>query len=243
MSDHEKTTEEYTELFSVLQTYPISSWAYPRVMVGILLERAISHADKVFWPFMHIAMQGPHFAEENHGRIDFTRNKMVMDLLKSDCTHLLMLDLDHIHPPDIIQRLSRWVLLDPDVRVVSGMNFRRGKPFDPVFGNYNGQKKRMTTVEWDLGLIPVDEVGGASLMVHRSVFEEMEPPWFYNIYEHVWENNWPGEDIGFCRKCKELDIPIFVDTTTTSPHVTDGVITEQTFRDYMAANPQEFRNE
>jgi len=235
------TTDELAERFAVLNTLPISDWSYPKVLVGILLERAISHADKVFWPFMHLAMQGPRFVEEEHGRIDFIRNKMAAHLLASDCTHLLMLDIDHIHPADIVQRLSRWVIMDPSVRVVSGMNFRRGRPFDPVFGNYNGHKKRMTTVEWDLGLIQTDEVGAASLMVHRSVFEQMEPPWFFNVYDNVWANDWPGEDIGFCRKLKELDIPIYVDTTTTSPHITDGVITEQTFRDYMAAHPQEFR--
>src|SRR5689334_21215503 len=131
------TTSEHQERFAVLGTLPISGWSYPKVLVGILLERAISHADKVFWPFMHLAMQGPRFAEEAHGRIDYIRNKMVMNLLQSDCTHLLMLDIDHIHPENIVQRLSRWVLLDPGVRVVSGMNFRRGKPYDPVFGVYN----------------------------------------------------------------------------------------------------------
>jgi hypothetical protein len=236
------TTEELTERLAVLNTYPISQWAYPRVLVGILLERAISHADKVFWPFMHLAIYGPAFSEQHPGRIDYVRNKMVIDLLQSDYTHLLMLDIDHIHPPDIVQRLARWPLIDPKVRVVSGINFRRGKPFDPVFGNYNGHKKRMTTAEWDLGLIQADEVGGATLLVHRSVFEEMEPPWFFNVYDKVWENDWPGEDIGFCRKCQALDIPIYIDTTTTSPHCTDGVITEQTFRDYMQAHPQEFRD-
>lgn len=240
MNDGERN--EMNERLQVLQTIPISTWAYPRVLVGILLERSISHADKVFWPFMHLAMMGPAFTEQTHGRIDYVRNRMVMDLLASDYSHLLMLDIDHIHPPDIIQRLARWVILDPNVRVVSGINFRRGKPFDPVFGNYNGQKKRMTTVEWDEGLIQAEEVGAASLLVHRSVFEEMEPPWFFNVYDNVWENDWPGEDIGFCRKLNAMGIPIHIDTTTTSPHITDGVITEQTFRDYMAANPQEFRD-
>ena len=237
----EEQLQQMNERLAVLNTIPISTWTYPRVLVGILLERAISHADKVFWPFMHLASLGPAFCEQSHGRIDYVRNRMVIDLLQSDYTHLLMLDVDHIHPHDIVQRLARWVVLDPEVRVVSGINFRRGKPFDPVFGNYNGQKKRMTTVEWDQGLIQADEVGAASLLVHRSVFEEMEPPWFFNVYESVWENDWPGEDIGFCRKLKALNIPIHIDTTTTSPHITDGVITEQTFRDYMAAHPQEFR--
>lgn len=226
---------------AVLDTYPISQWAYPRILVGIPLERAISYADKVFYNFLNLASYAPAFAQENYGRVDLVRNKMVMQLLQSNYTHLLMLDIDHIHPADIVQRLAKWVLLDPAVKVVSGMNFRRGKPFDPVCGNYDGHKQRMTMVEWDQGLIRVDETGAGSLLVHRSVFEEMEPPWFFHVYDKVWENDWPGEDMGFCRKCNELDIPIYVDTTTTSPHCIDGVVTESTFRTYMQMNPQEFR--
>jgi len=227
----------------ILETTPISEWSYPRILLGIPLERAISYADKVFWPLMGIASQGPTFVSEPYGRIDLVRNKFAIHLLNSDFTHLLMLDIDHIHPHKIIQNLARWVLLDPNVRVVSGLNFRRGKPFDPVCGVYsNGHKERLMMTDWEAGLIEVKECGSASLLVHRSVFEEMEPPWFFNIYDEIWENSWPGEDIGFSRKCQEMDIPIYVDTTVSSPHCIDSTVTEDTFRRYIQLHPQEVKD-
>lgn len=229
----------------VLKQRPISEWSYPRVLVGIPLERSISFASKVFYPFMRIAMDRPAFVPESYGRTDVVRNKMVTKLLQSQFTHLLMLDVDHIHPSDIITRLAKWVLLDPDIKVVSGLNFRRGMPFDPVcriYGEGVDPTEPTMIVNWEQGLIKVDEVGGGSLLVHRSVFETLEPPWFYNVYDEVWANSWPGEDIGFSRKCAKAGIGLYVDTTTTSPHCTEGTITEDTFRRFLRDHPDEVRN-
>lgn len=220
--------------FDFLNIWPIASWKYPRVLVGIPIERAISYAEKVFHRFLAIASQGSAFLEVPYGRIDLVRNLMVQRFLSSDFTHLLMLDVDHEHPVDIIQRFAKWAVLRPDAQVISGLNFRRKAPYDPVAGWFNGDKKRHIMYEWEHGLVPVDEVGGASLFVHRDVFLKIDPPWFFNIYDKVWENDWPGEDIGFCRKCRELDIPIHVDTDISSPHCTEELVTEETFRNHIA---------
>jgi hypothetical protein len=224
----------------VLETTPIAKWAYPRILVGIPLERAVSHASSVFMNFLYMATYGPAFIEAPYGRIDAVRNAYVMQLLQSDFTHLLMLDIDHIHPVDIIQRLARWTLIYPEMKVISGLNFRRGEPYDPVAGLLDENGKRMTLLDWQPGIAKVDEVGAASILVHRSVFEQMEPPWFFNIYDKVWANDFPGEDMGFCRKCGELGIPIYVDTTVSSPHMTETPITEATFKAYLAKHPEAF---
>lgn len=228
---------------SVLDQWPINTWAFPRILVAPLIERTISYADDVFFPFMEIAAQGPAMIQSKYGRTDATRNFCATKLLMSDYTHLLMLDIDHIHPYDIVQKFAKWTLLRPDVEVISGLNFRRGKPFDPVMGYLSDSGDRPVVTTWGRGLVgPVDEIGAASLFVSRSVFERMEPPWFFNMYHDVWRNNWPGEDIGFSTKCKEYGIPIYVDTTITSPHVTTALITEETFRAYQEAHPEEFGN-
>lgn len=230
---------------SFLNQYPISAWEYPRVLLCIPIERAISYAEKVFFQFAAIFSQGPAFAEAPYGRIDIVRNNFVVNLFTTNFTHVLMLDVDHIHPVTIIQQFARWAVLRPDARVISGLNFRRKKPFDPVMGKFNGNgnNHRTTPTEWDPGLQEVDEVGGASLFVHRSVFEELEPPWFFNIYdERVWANDYPGEDIGFSQKVRAAGIKIYVDTMITSPHCTDAVVTEETFRNYMAQHPHEVKD-
>jgi hypothetical protein len=227
---------------SVLDQLPIASWSWPRILVGIPIERTLSYADHVFWPFMMIATQGPAFIASKYMRIDLARIEMAKELLLSTYTHLLMLDADHIHPVDIIQRLARWVIINPNIRVVSGMNFRRKPPYDPVMGNFTKTGARPIITEWNPGIFPIDEIGAASLLVHRSVFEEMEPPWFDNDYSRIWENNFPGEDISFCHHCRDHNIPVYVDTTTTSPHMCERPVTEETFREYLQNNPGRFNH-
>ncbi len=225
---------------AVLDTKPIRDWSYPRILVGIPLERAVSYADQVFFRFMDIAAQGPELIRLPYSRIDITRNIFAEQLLASNYTHLIMLDLDHKHPIDIIQRLAKWVILDPDILVVSGLNFRRGKPFEPVCGVLNEAGEREVFLEWEEGLVEVDECGGASMLISRTVFERLQPPWFFNVYDKVWENRFPGEDMGFSQKCREAGITMYVDTTVSSPHCIESLVTEQTFRNYIKLHPEEF---
>ena len=221
------------EMNKILNSLPIGEWPFPRVLVGILLERTISHADEVFFPFLHIAAQAPAMVKHPYGRTDVVRNNMATELLKSDYTHLLMLDLDHAHPENVIQLLSRWVLMDADkYEVIGGLNFRRSAPYEPCCF-YTNEKGIFAPAEWDAGaLLKVDAIGTGSILISRRVFERLEPPWFYNIYDDVWRNNWPGEDIGFSHKCRQNGIEMWVDTECTSPHITNGRVDESTFRRY-----------
>lgn len=227
------TTRQFNgdEINKILNTLPIGTWPFPRVLVGILLERTIGHADEVFFPFMNIAAQGPAFLQIPYGRTDMVRNRMATELLKSDFTHLLMLDIDHIHPMNIVQLLSRWVLMDADkYEVVGGLNFRRSAPFEPC-AFYANEHGIFAPAEWDKGaLLKVDAIGTGSILISRRVFERLEPPWFFNLYDDIWRDNWPGEDIGFSQLCRDNGIGMWVDTETTSPHITNARVTEETFR-------------
>lgn len=222
----------------ILNTLPINSWAYPRILLAIPMERTLSYADKVFIQFMQIAAQGVALLKKPYTRTDIARNNYAMALLESDYTHVLMLDSDHIHPVDIVQRLARWVLLRPDVQVVGGLNFRRSEPYEPCAFFLDENNGVSTIGSWGEGIIKVDALGTGSMLIAREVFETIEPPWFYNIYdENYWSDIHPGEDIGFALKCREAGIGQWVDTTTTSPHVTEGLITEAAFRRYQATHP------
>lgn len=220
----------------VLKQYPIQSWPWPRIVVGIPIERAMSHASQVFFPFMAIAAQGVPMMKFPYGRTDLVRNKMAMELLRSDFTHLLMLDFDHVHPQYIVQQLAKWVLLSPEVKVVGGLNFRRGAPFDPCAFIQGEDGKFYPPIEWGQGLVEVDQLGTGSILIAREVFEVLDPPWFFNSYDRVWEDAWPGEDIGFSNKCREKGIKLYVDTTTTSPHMIDAWVDESSYRQYVAEN-------
>ena len=202
-------------------------------VVGVLLERSISHADKVFWPLLSIAQQGFPFIRMSYGRTDLVRNKMALQLLKSDFTHLIMLDIDHIHPVDIVQRLMATFTKYPEIQVVGGLNFRRGEPYDPCAFLQGDDGLYYPMYQWPKGLVEVDALGTGCIAIAREVFELIPPPWFYNDYTKVMQDIWPGEDIGFAEKCREYGIKQFVDTTITSPHLIDSVVDERSYQVFL----------
>lgn len=232
------------EIEDRLSTLPIASWIYPRILVGIPVERAISNASLVFHRFLEIAAQGPALLKQDYTRTDLARNRFAMKLLESNYTHLLMLDVDHVHPADIVQSLARWPLMNPEIKIVGGLNFRRSEPYepcafidDPETGSVNA------LASWSPGLAEVDYLGTGSILIAREVFEAIEPPWFYNIYNIPanWADEWPGEDIGFAEKARKAGFKMYVDTTTTSPHVSDRLIGEKTFRAYLQQHPEKYK--
>ncbi|HMM98565.1 MAG TPA: hypothetical protein PKC99_06125 [Anaerolineales bacterium] len=209
---------------------------WPRPVIGVPMERTLAHADKVFYNLIGIAQQGWPFISIGYGRTDLARNRMALHLLSSDFTHLVMLDADHAHPLDIVQRLMTHFVVKPDLRVVGGLNFRRGEPYDPCAFIRGDDEKYYPMAEWEKGLVKVDALGTGSIAIDRRVFEQIEPPWFYNDYSKVMDDVWPGEDMGFAEKCRLAGIEQWCDTTLTSPHLIDAVVDESAYRQYMQAH-------
>lgn len=223
-------SDELKEKLKILNQRPIEAWEYPRILVGVPLERAMSFTEGVFYNFWSIAQQGVPIIQMPYGRIDVTRNKFAVSLLQSDFTHLLMLDIDHKHPKNIVQRLARWVITKPEIKVVGGLNFRRSEPFDPCCGFWGKDGRYYPPAEWGKGLIKVDILGTGSILIDREVFEIIPPPWFYFDYSKVWADDWISEDVIFSKLCNQYNIDLYVDTTTTSPHITTGLVDAETFR-------------
>lgn len=236
MSKKANSKEQVEKRLKVLETWPVAAWKWPKVCVCVPQFPALPHADDVFYNFWAIAQQGTPCLRMPYGRVDMVRNKAGVGLLSSPFTHILMLDADHIHPEDIVQRLCKWVILDPKMQVIGGMNFRRGEPYDPCCFIMGANGKFYPPSEWDPGLIEVDAIGTGSILIAREVFEKIEPPWFFNTYrmEDVWADQWPGEDMGFSQKCREAGIKMYVDTTVTSPHMIDAAVDESSYRQYLA---------
>ncbi len=155
---------------------------------------------------------------------------------EKEFTHLLMLDTDHAHPPDIVDRLTRWLHNEARPLVVSGLNYQRKAPFRPAAFMFDGPEYGILPLtSWPAGLVQVDAVGAASLLIAREVFERLPAPWWEFVY-HGEHKKLIGEDIWFCARCKEQGIGVFVDTTTTSPHLGEQWIADVQFRGWMLAN-------
>lgn len=209
----------------------------PSIMLGVPVERNIGqHA---FFHFLAIAARGWPFAYLPYTRNDIARNKFAAAALRGGFDWLCMLDSDHKHPADIVERLYRCVEKDPSIRVIGGLNFRRGKPYDPCAFIIDDEGNTYGIMDWEPGILEVQALGTGSILIHTSVFEDVPFPWFAYAYDetHHVDDGWPGVDMYFCRKLREAGIKMYVDTTTSSPHlIDDQTVTEQTYRSYLQAN-------
>jgi hypothetical protein len=184
-----------------------------------------------------VALRGWPLLESGYGRTDVNRNRIAQQLLNSDYTHVLMLDTDQLHPPDVVERHARWVLSDPARLVIGGMHFRRGAPFDPLVFIMGDDGLFHSPVEWPQGLIECHALGHGTLLVAREVFERLQKPYWGYDYAQVDDDKYPSEDMYFCHMCRAAGIRMWVDTTITSPHLYTTVIDEEVFRKYLADHP------
>lgn len=205
-----------------------------KILVGIPLERNLT--DMAFLAFWQIARRGYQIVDEGYGRVDCHRNSFARAVLDSDCTHLCMLDSDHVHPPNIVERLARWAAADEErFKVVAGLNFRRGEPFEPLAFVRNGNGQYHPIAEWPAGLFKVDVAAPCAMLIHRSVFETIPEPWWAYEYKN---GKSPSEDMYFCERCAEYGIEVWVDGDTTSPHLFNNVVTGDTFKSWLAAHQE-----
>ena len=209
-----------------------------RIAIAIPMERTIMQ--DAFFSFARIFQQGWPMARLPYTRNDiarekfgqFVRDEKMPDGVTPKYTHILMLDSDHAHPEDIVQRLARWVFLYPStVKVVGGLNFRRGEPYDPCAFVDPGDGTFHRLAHWGRGILEVDALGTGSMLIAREVFETLEEPWFN--YEYPKGDFTPGTDMSFSRKCKEAGIALWVDGTTTSPHLGINEIGPAEYHEYV----------
>ncbi len=212
-----------------------------KVLVGIPTgTRTIETSAFLSWVTLiqRFGQQGIAVIGTSDGPTALVREYLTRKFLEEkEFTHLLMLDTDHAHPADILERLVRWVDNEAKPLVVSGLNYQRKPPYRPCAFMFDGSELGiLPIIKWPNGLVKVDAVGAASLLIAREVFERVPAPWWEFVYygEH---RKLIGEDIWFCKRCKDAGIDIYVDTTTTSPHLGETWVSDATFRTWKDANP------
>lgn len=210
---------------------------WPRFALAIPTERTVR--DLAFLGFMSVAARGAELIKQPYTRCDIARNKFAFAMLNAGdtWTHLVMLDSDHVHPPDILQRFEEDLLQYPQMKVLGGLNFRRGAPYDPCAFGKDEHGRTCSMIDWEPGIMKVDYLGSGSICIAKEVFEQIEPPWFGYTYERAHLDQWPGTDIFFSDKCKEAGIDQYVDTRITSPHIGDLMVDESVYRAYLKQHP------
>lgn len=209
--------------------------------VGVAVPLGNNVTAAAFNAFMAIAQRGWPLLQRGSSRTDVNRNEFgKMLLAEPQLDYLLMLDADHLHPPDIVERLIRIVRHDPSRLIVGGLNFRRREPHEPLVWVKLDDGLYHYPVEIPDGIFKCDVIAHGSLLLHRSVLERIEYPWWRYDYSIGIDDEFPTEDIYFCKRAREAGIEIWCDPFTVSPHLASREITGANFEQYIAEHPEQF---
>jgi len=179
------------------------------------------------------------------------RNMLAQELLDSPSEWLFMVDADMGFAADSLDRLLEWA--DPIERpIVGGLAFTKretvsdemgGWRWRPVPTIYMWQKhpdgKEGFTPRihypWD-ALVRCHATGGAFVLIHRSVFEEMgSGHWFDRVPGK--DGHLMGEDLSFFARVATMGLPVHVHTGVKTTHVKDVWIGDADFWQSFEAKP------
>lgn len=157
-------------------------------------------------------------------RTDMARNaiaKIFMENASEPNDALVMLDCDHAHPVDIVQRL---VSHPPERGVVGALYFRRGSPYDPLFFVVRDDGPMLRApAEWEQGkTYECDVVATGGMLIRRWVFDTLKAAgiaWPYFRYAYPEPHYQQTEDVYFGLRCREAGIKHYCDTSLVIPHL------------------------
>lgn len=156
--------------------------------------------------------------------IDVVRNALVKKALMNGNTHLLFMDSDQVYKSNnIIQRM-----LAHKQPAVGARVHRRYPPFDPLM--CNGKIGKLTSLENheiqnDDGTfkndVPVKFTGTGCILYDMQVFIGMitTEKNFFELTTNKETGKTIGEDIGFCKKLNDRNVPIMVDASIEIGHL------------------------
>lgn len=140
--------------------------------------------------------------------------------LKSDCTHLFMVDSDTIPPKDAIDRLlalkcpvatglTPMVRFDKEARN-KDIRMNYSTVYNAAEIDKNGTTRNLRA---DTGIREVWGAGGSCLLISREVAEKTPRPLFRNVYEDDnGKQEFMSEDVYFITKARQAGFKSYADT-------------------------------
>lgn len=157
------------------------------------------------------------------GLVHDSRNMLVEKALELNADYIMFIDDDMIPTPDLFVRLYNH-----NAPVVSALAFKRLPPYDPCIFGWGFDNVTGTHAATPLfglvksGIKQVDATGFGAVLIKADVFRKIPKPWF--------ELDKFGEDLDFCLKCQDNDIPIYCDTDLVIQHIgSNEIVDEDTF--------------
>jgi hypothetical protein len=194
-----------------------------RVFWAVPLEREI--LSEAFGPFLSVAMCA---GEKGYLRLGVpvcdtptARNRLCELFLKNSARPddtLVMLDADHAHPQDVVERLA----LRPE-GVVGALYFRRGPPHDPLWFVRRIDGTMAAPAECGPYVYPCACVGTGAIAIKRWVLEKLRAAgndvFFRYDYPFDSSKKLPSEDVYFGAICEEIGIRHHVDGSLVTQHL------------------------
>jgi hypothetical protein len=192
--------------------------AFAAAVIKLAMERGERLAETV------IRAQGS-------GVLSRIRNEAVAAFLdRTDAAWMLMVDSDQILSATTFDLLAA-AAHDTSCPVVAGLYFGAWpddspypKPVPIAYDYVNGSFIPIGGIE-PRGLRRVDGAGTGCLMIHRSVLQGMRDDAEPGFEDWCWfhdgptgDGRWISEDLTFCKRLGERNIPIHVHTDAVLPH-------------------------
>tara|TARA_R110000796_G_scaffold133682_3_gene249288 strand:- start:1610 stop:2260 length:651 start_codon:yes stop_codon:yes gene_type:complete len=138
-------------------------------------------------------------------------------------SHILWIDDDIIFNIKDIERLFK---VDKDIvsglyLMASGDNYAAVEYWDEEFFNQNGHFRFLSKNDLKNrdSIFTVSYVGFGFLLIKKGVLEQFEYPWFDARYIKIKSSeDFCMEDVAFCLKCKDSNIPIYIDPQIKVTH-------------------------
>jgi len=135
------------------------------------------------------------------------RQKLAEAAIEGGSTHILWLDSDMLFPVYVAEKL-----LSHELDVVACNYSTRSLPIKGVaydrIGEWDSWKSVVETTDT---LAKVEGIGMGCMLVKTDVFLKLDKPWFNTTWESEY-SDFIGEDFYFCKKARDADFSIMVDT-------------------------------
>lgn len=110
------------------------------------------------------------------------------------------------------------LLMNSDLPVISGKYYLR----DNTLSYWNFEERKKIYPESSLGYIKVENTGLGFCLIDKSVFERLKKArhkmfFYYRLSDYT--DLYLGEDVGFCRACASVNIPIYIHNGVFVKHI------------------------
>lgn len=157
-----------------------------------------------------------------------SRNNLCKQALNIGADYIMWFDSDMIFPQDTIEKMVKH--MENGLEIVSGLYFRRAKPYTPViFKSYTEMEDRIQWEDYNDYPNELFEIAGCGfgcVMVKTEILLDLALS--YRNWFMPYKNS--GEDMSFCFRARELGHKIYCDPTIKCGHTAYTTIDESIFK-------------